>query len=177
MPYNNCQKILDDGHRCNKQFRVPSHKWQMKFCPECETNPRHKGNRMKALATDLEIKDYLVALMEEYPSVKNIVPSQTQIDEIQKVLKHFSDEMDKMRIKRGEIDRVLSANKTHISKKLLEYSNMVNEELNNYTKELAALTEPEGQKLQRQILILNNRLGKIEKRLKVIEDDWSDVDC
>jgi len=149
----------------------------MKFCPECETNPRHKGNRMKALATDLEIKDYLVALMEEYPSVKDIVPSQTQIDEIQKVLKHFSDEMDKMRIKRGEIDRVLSANKTHISKKLLEYSNMVNEELNTYTKELAELTEPEGQKLQRQMLTLNNRLGKIEKRLKAIEDDWSDVDC
>jgi DNA repair exonuclease SbcCD ATPase subunit len=132
---------------------------------------------MKALATDLEIKDYLVALMQEYPSVKDIVPSQTQIDEIQKVLKHFSDEMDKMRIKRGEIDRVLSANKTHISKKLLEYSNMVNEELNTYTKELAELTEPEGQKLQRQMLTLNNRLGKIEKRLKAIEDDWSDVDC
>ena len=168
---------MEDGHRCNKQFRVPSHKWKMKFCPECETNPRHKGNRMKNLASDLEIKEYLISLMKEYPSVKDIVPSQTQIDEIQKVLKHFSDELDTMRLKRGEIDRVLSANKTHVSKKLLEYGNLVNEELNNAAKELAELTEPESQKLQRQMLTLNNRLNKIEKRLKVIEDDWSDVDC
>tara|TARA_R100000995_G_scaffold1763_1_gene1196 strand:- start:29998 stop:30531 length:534 start_codon:yes stop_codon:yes gene_type:complete len=177
MPYNNCQKIMEDGHRCNKQFRVPSHKWRLKFCPECETNPRHKGNRMHALASDLEIKEYLVALMKEYPSIKDIVPSQTQIDEIRKVLKSFSDELDGMRLKRGDIDRVLSANKTHVSKKLNEYSNMVNEELNNAKKDFFRLTEPESEKLQRQLLTLSNRLTKLEKRLKAIEDDWSDVDC
>lgn len=177
MPYNNCQKIMEDGHRCNKQFRVPSHKWKMKFCPECETNPKHKGNRMNALANELQIKDYLRALMKEYPSVKDIVPNQTQIDEIRKVLKSFSDELDGMRLKRGEIDRVLSANKTHVSKKLYEYGNMVNEELNNAKKDFFSLTAPESEKLQRQLLTLSNRLTKLEKRLKIIEDDWSDVDC
>ena len=177
MPYNNCQKIMEDGHRCNKQFRVPSHKWQMKFCPECETNPRHKGNRMNALANDLQIKDYLKALMETYPSVKDIVPNKTEIDEIRKVLKSFSDELDGMRIKRREIDRVLSANRTHVSKKLYEYTNIVNEELNSAKKDLLSLTAPESEKLQRQLLTLSNRLTKLEKMLKAIEDDWSDVDC
>jgi len=177
MPYNNCQKIMEDGHRCNKQFRVPSHKWKLKFCPECETNPKHKGNRMSALANELQIKDYLRALMKEYPSVKDIVPNQTQMDEIRKVLKSFSDELDRMRLTRGEIDRLLSANKTHVSKKLNEYSNIINEELNVARSELKELTKPESEKLQRQLLTLSNRLTKLEKRLKVIEDEWSDVDC
>jgi len=172
MPYNNCQKIMEDGYRCNKQFRVPSHKWQMKFCPECETNVKHKGNRMSALASDIKIKDYLLRLMEEYPSVKDIVPSQTQIDEIRKVLQSFSDEMDRMRLKRGEIDRVLSANKTHVSKKLNEYSNLFNEELNNIRKGLNELTQPESEKLQKHILTLHNRVSKLEKRISELEGDY-----
>ena len=176
MPYNNCQKIMEDGYRCNKQFRVPSHKWNLKFCPDCETNVKHKGNRMSAMGEDLKIKDYLKSLMEEYPSVKDIVPSQTQIDEIRKILKNFSDELDGMRLKKGEIERVLNANKTNVSKKLLEYSNMVNEELNNARKGLLKMTEPDAIKLEKQIVTLNNRIIKLEKRLQVIEDDWSDVD-
>ena len=143
----------------------------------CETNPKHKGNRMNALANELQIKDYLRALMKEYPSVKDIVPSQTQIDEIRKVLKSFSDELDRMRLTKGEIDRGLRANKTHLSKKINEYSNIINEELNVARSELKELTKPESEKLQRQMLTLSNRLTKLEKRLKIIEDDWSDVDC
>ena len=71
----------------------------------------------------------------------------------------------------------LSANKTHVSKKINEYSNIINEELNVARSELKELTKPESEKLQRQMLTLSNRLTKLEKRLKVIEDDWSDVDC
>ncbi len=124
------------------------------------------------MGEDLKIKDYLKSLMEEYPSVKDIVPSQTQIDEIRKVLQSFSDEMDRMRLKRGEIDRVLSANKTHVSKKLNEYNNLFNEELNNIRKGLNELTQPESEKLQKHMLTLHNRVSKLEKRISELEGDY-----
>ena len=43
MPYKNCQKILEDGHRCNRTFKVPTIRSGRKLCPEHERKDLSSG--------------------------------------------------------------------------------------------------------------------------------------
>ena len=37
MPYKYCQKVMKDGHRCNKQFYVRTNTSHLKFCQDCDS--------------------------------------------------------------------------------------------------------------------------------------------
>ena len=66
MPYNHCQKIMPDGHRCNKQFYVRTNtSTHLRFCPEHDTGKK-KGNRKMNDAKIEQKSKFLDKLMKSY---------------------------------------------------------------------------------------------------------------
>lgn len=48
MPYNHCQKIMPDGHRCNTPFYVRTNTSHLKFCQEHDTGISRSKRAMDA---------------------------------------------------------------------------------------------------------------------------------
>ena len=77
MPYKHCQKVMEDGHRCNEQFYVPTNLHTLKFCPEQESP---KG--------DLEV------LLNEETAVKTINKAKTDLESLKAELETHRKEID-----------------------------------------------------------------------------------
>ena len=167
MPYNNCQRIKEDGHRCNKQFRVPSHLWQMKFCPECETNPTKQGNRRIAESNEIKMREYVIKLMDLIPDVESLVPysENKHLTGIEERVESVKGQLDSFTLVIGTLKGSIGTNKTHMHKTINALSNTMKEELNVIKKDFSQATEPEVIKINNYMVILSNRIHKLEKKV------------
>ena len=64
MPYNHCQKIMPDGHRCNTPFYVRTNTSHLKFCQEHDTGV---SRNKRAMDARIEAKSKFVEkMMDSY---------------------------------------------------------------------------------------------------------------
>lgn len=178
MPYNNCQKIKEDGHRCNKQFRVPSHLWQMKFCPDCETNPKKQKNRRVSESNEIKMREYVLALMERIPDVSKLVlyHENEHLTGIEERVETVKSQLDSFTLTVGTLKSIIGSNKTYMHKTINTLSNTMKEELNVIKKDFSQATEPEVVKLNKYMLILSNRILQLEQKVFAIIEEMGDED-
>ena len=178
MPYNNCQKIKKDGHRCNKQFRVPSHLWQMKYCPDCETNPKKQKNRRVSESNEIKMREYILALMERIPDVSKVVlyNENEHLVGIEERVENVKDQLDEYKRVIGDIKGNLTRNQQYLRKGITETSKQMREEINLLKDNFSQATEPEVVKLNKYMLILSNRILQLEQKVFAIIEEMGDED-
>ena len=141
MPYKNCQKILEDGHRCNRTFKVPTIRSGRKLCPEHERKDLSSG-----------------------AGVRNIQGKQEKMRE-------FLDDLYTWKIEAMDrrIDKVVEQQRALSSRLDMIVNNMekMSEDFRTMKDLNAKIAESVYQgpeyydKLQKQIIALNNKIIKI----------------
>ena len=86
MPFKYCDKILEDGHRCGKAFRVQSIQSGQRKCPLHVSKTSHKTNKRMAQSIDLELREFCLELMSiGWKDMCNTITEQQEVlDEIVK---------------------------------------------------------------------------------------------
>ena len=82
MPYKHCQKIMNDGHRCNKQFYIRTNFSPLKFCPEHDTGV--KRNKRAADARIEAKSKFVEKMMDSYDD--KIAEYDSKFDSVRTVL-------------------------------------------------------------------------------------------
>lgn len=179
MPYNNCQKIKEDGHRCNQQFRVPSHLWQLKFCPDCETNPKKTTNRRVAESNEIKMREYILSLMERIPDVSKLViyHENEHLTGIEERVETVKGEVDEYKRVFGHIKSQLTRSRNYMLKSIEDSHKEMREELHLVKENFNQATEPEVVRINRHMLTLSNRIHQLEQKVFALIEEMGDVDC
>jgi len=144
MPYKNCQHILEDGHRCNRTFGVRTNKSTRTLCPEHERKDVSKGAGVRKVQGK---QDMMRKFLDELYTFK--------IDEIDKRLTRMRERQTALDSK---IDRVI-ANFEKLDENFTKMKT-----LNTKITESLYDKGPEyHDKIQKQILTLNNKIIKIQE--------------
>ena len=142
MPYKNCQHILEDGHKCNRTFKVPTNRSSRKLCPEHERRDISKGAGIRNIQGKQEkMREFLGDLYSW-----KIEAIDRRIDRV----------MEQQRALDRKLDRVID----NMEKLDENFTNMKN--LNSKVAQSIYHRGPEHfDKLQKQIITLNNKIIKI----------------
>lgn len=141
MPYKNCQHILEDGHRCNRTFKVPTHRSSRKLCPEHENKEFSKGAGIRKIQAKQEkMREFLDDLY-----TWKIEAIDRRIDKV----------MEKQRALDQKLDRMID----NMEKMSKDFNTMKN--LNSKIAESVYQGPEYYDRLQKQIIALNNKIIKM----------------
>ena len=162
MPYKNCQHILEDGHRCNRTFGVRTNKSTRTLCPEHERKDVSKGAGVRKVQGK---QDMMRKFLDELYTFK--------IDEIDRRLTRMRERQTALDSK---IDRRLNRlreRQTSLERKIDRVIENMEKLDENFTKMKTLNTKiteslydkgPEyHDRIQKQILTLNNKIIKIQE--------------
>ena len=178
MPYNNCQKIKEDGHRCNKQFRVPSHLWVLKFCPECEDNTKLRKNRRVSESNEIKMREYVLSLMERIPDTSKLVifHENEHLVGIEERVETVKDQLDEYKRVFGDIKGQLTRSRNFMLNSIEDTHREMKEEVNLFKENFNQATEPEVVRINRHLLTLSNRMHRLEQKVFAIIEEIGDED-
>ena len=141
MPYKNCQKILEDGHRCNRTFKVPTHRSSRKLCPEHERKETNKGAGIRNVQGKQEkMREFLDDLY-----TWKIEAMDRRIDKV----------VEQQRALGNKLDMIVN----NMEKMSEDFRTM--KDLNAKIAESVYQGPEYYDKLQRQIIALNNKIVKM----------------
>tara|TARA_R100000152_G_C6753963_1_gene177710 strand:+ start:614 stop:1171 length:558 start_codon:yes stop_codon:yes gene_type:complete len=166
MPYKHCLKIMEDGHRCNAQFFVPTNLHPLRFCPEHE-NPKGRNLRKRHAETE-RLHDFVVELQTTIPKMKETLRTLqlenskmlTRIDDLEVLLNEETavKTINKAKTDLESLKEELKTNKEQID----TYFESMIMDIRKVEKE-NAIGESDFAKLQRQITTLGNRVRKLQE--------------
>ena len=167
MPYKHCQRIMEDGHRCNAQFYVPTNTHPLRFCPDHDSA---KGtNRRKVAARQEDLHNFVVDLQSSIPKMRETIRTLqlenskmlARIDNLEILL---DDEIAAKLITKTKSEL------TVLKERMKKHRNEMDTYFNKLTAEIRkvekdnSIGESDFAKLQRQIVTLNNRVVAIEQK-------------
>ena len=146
MPYRHCQFIMEDGHRCNRTFGVRTNTSQRKLCPE------HESKRVRPASSPVRItgkQENMRKFVDELYSFKweQLEKKITKLFDYNRIT---NEKMDKIKQKQDVLDSNF---------------NMMRDLNSKITESLYDKGPEYHDKIQRQLLKLNNELIKIRSDL------------
>ena len=145
MTYKYCKAIVEDGHKCNKAFRVGSNFSGREHCPEHETITKSR-NQYAVMEKQARLIEFVNTLVVEYPKLQQRVEdTDNRLDSVQSML--ISNQFDRY--------------KDEISEMIIDFDAKI---------KASRMNDDNYAKLQRQIITLNNRIIKLENQLSEQEE-------
>ena len=150
----------------------------MKFCPDCETNPKKQKNRRVSESNEIKMREYVLALMERIPDVSKVVlyNENEHLTGIEERVETVKDQLDEYTRVIGDIKGNLTRNQQYLHKGITETSKQMREEINLLKDNFSQATEPEVVKLNKYMLILSNRILQLEQKVFAIIEEIGDED-
>lgn len=157
---------MEDGHRCNEQFFVPTNLHPLKFCPEHESP---KGRNLRKRNADIErLHDFVVELQTTVPTMKETLRTLqlenskmlSRMDDLE-VLLNEETAVKTINKAKTDLESLKAELETH-RKEIDTYFDKMTMEIRKVEKE-NAIGDSDFAKLQRQITTLGNRVRKLQE--------------